>query len=200
MIRFREILGVNRYLFYLSIGTIFMSGLGANLEMDLKRIIALSTLSQLGVIIISLSLGMVELAYFHLLIHALFKSLLFLCAGVFIHGGSDKQDIRSLGGVIESTPLTSFYFMGCSFALCGFPFISGYYSKDIILELYFIGELNIIMFLLILLATIFTITYSFRLFRVLIIGTGQQTLEVFISLGPIGVLFVFAVIRGALMG
>jgi len=206
IIRFREILGVNKYLFYLSVGTIFMSGLGANLEMDLKKIIALSTLRQLGVMMMSLSLGMVELAYFHLLMHALFKSLLFLCAGVFIHGGSDKQDIRSLGGVIESTPLTSFYFIGCSFALCGFPFMSGYYSKDIILELYFISELNIIIFLLTVLATIFTITYSFRLFKILIMGVGQQTrgilipLEVFISLGPIGVLFIFAVVRGSLMG
>nr|QIT06464.1 NADH dehydrogenase subunit 5 [Mesaphorura yosii] len=206
MIRFSEILGVSSYLFYLSVGTMFMSGLGANLETDLKSIIALSTLSQLGVMMMSLSLGMVELAYFHLLMHALFKSLLFLCAGVFIHGGADKQDIRSLGGVMESTPLTSFYFMGCSFALCGFPFMSGYYSKDIILELYFMRELNAIMFLLTLLATVFTITYSFRLFSVLMMGTGQQTsgilssLEVFMSLGPMGVLFIFAVVSGALMG
>jgi len=206
IIRFREILGVNKGLLYLSVGTIFISGLGANLEIDLKKIIALSTLRQLGVMIISLSLGIVELAYFHLLIHALFKSLLFLCAGVFIHGRSDRQDIRSLGGIIESAPLTSFYFMGCSFALCGFPFISGYYSRDIILELYFIGELNIIIFLLIIIATAFTITYSFRLFGMLMIGVGQQTrgilrpVEVFISLGPIGVLFIFAVVRGSYIG
>jgi len=135
MIRFRELLGVNRVLYYLSVGTIFISGLGANFEMDLKRVIALSTLRQLGVIIIALSLGFLELAFFHLLIHALFKSLLFLCAGVYIHGLGDKQDVRLLRRVSERAPLTTFYFLGCSLALCGFPFISGFYSKDIILEI-----------------------------------------------------------------
>jgi NADH-ubiquinone oxidoreductase chain 5 len=135
LIRFSELVGVRRVLYYLSVGTIFMSGFGANFEIDLKKIIALSTLRQLGVIIISLSLGIVELAFFHLLMHALFKSLLFLCAGVYIHGSGDKQDIRSLGGLIESAPLTTFYFLGCSLALCGFPYISGFYSKDIILEI-----------------------------------------------------------------
>jgi len=134
IIRFNELLGVNVRLYYLSSITIFMSGLGANFEIDLRKIIALSTLRQLGVIIMALSLGFTELAYFHLLIHALFKSLLFLCAGVFIHGLGDKQDVRSLVGILEVSPLTLFYFIRCSLALCGFPFISGFYSKDLILE------------------------------------------------------------------
>src|SRR5687768_165645 len=81
MIRFNELLGIREILFYLSVITIFISGLGANFEIDIKKVIALSTLRQLGVIIMSLSLGLTELAFFHLLIHALFKSLLFLCAG-----------------------------------------------------------------------------------------------------------------------
>jgi NADH-ubiquinone oxidoreductase chain 5 len=206
IIRFNELLGINKVLFYLSVGTLFISGLGANFEMDLKRIIALSTLRQLGVIILSLSLGFIELAYFHLLMHALFKSLLFLCAGVYIHGNSDRQDIRSLGGILESTPLTSFYFLGCSFALCGFPFISGYYSKDIILELFFGGDINIIIFVVVVLATIFTITYSFRLFRVLVLKVGFQTRGILMGsetinyLGPISVLFMLAVVRGSFIG
>jgi NADH-ubiquinone oxidoreductase chain 5 len=135
MIRFSELLGINRILYYLSVLTMFISGLGANYEIDLKKVIALSTLSQLGVIMIALSLGFLELAYFHLLMHALFKSLLFLCAGVYIHGFGDKQDIRALGGATEGAPLTSFFFLGCSLALCGFPFISGFYSRDLILEI-----------------------------------------------------------------
>jgi len=134
IIRFNELLGVNVRLYYLSSITIFMSGLGANFEIDLRKIIALSTLRQLGVIIMALSLGFTELAYFHLLIHALFKSLLFLCAGVFIHGLGDKQDVRSLVGILEVSPLTLFYFIRCLLALCGFPFLSGFYSKDLILE------------------------------------------------------------------
>jgi len=164
IIRFREVLGVRKVLLIISVLTIFMSGLGANYEIDLKKIIALSTLSQLGVIIISLSLGMVELAYFHLLTHALFKSLLFLCAGVFIHGSFNTQDVRLLGVMGVSGPVTSFYFIGCSLSLCGFPFLSGFYSKDLILET-FIGSLGgPFLLVLVILGIVFTITYSIRLF------------------------------------
>src|SRR3982751_667902 len=85
LIRFHELIQVNSFLLLFSVITIFISGVGANFEIDLKKIIALSTLSQLGVIIIILSLGIYELSYFHLITHALFKSLLFLCAGVYIH-------------------------------------------------------------------------------------------------------------------
>jgi NADH-ubiquinone oxidoreductase chain 5 len=163
LIRFHVLLGVNNFLFYAGVFTIFISGLGANLETDLKKIIALSTLSQLGLIIITLSMGFYELSFFHLLTHALFKSLLFLCAGVFIHSMGDIQDIRHLGGVIVSCPVTSFYFVGASLALCGFPFLAGFYSKDLILEAYFMLHTNFFMFVAIFLATIFTLTYSVRL-------------------------------------
>ena len=205
IIRFNEMLGMRRVLYYISVGTIFMSGLGANFETDLKKIIALSTLRQLGVIIIALSLGLVELAYFHLLMHALFKSLLFLCAGVYIHGYGDKQDIRTLGGVMESSPLTSFYFIGCSLALCGFPFISGFYSKDLILEIWIIGDLNLLILVLVLLSTAFTISYSFRLFSITTIKfgylkVGLRSIETFLSLLPIRFLFILAVVRGSLIG
>lgn len=98
LIRFREVLNINNYVFFIGVITIFISGLGANFETDLKKIIALSTLSQLGVIIIILGLGSLELAFFHLLSHALFKSLLFICAGVYIHRVGDIQDIRLIGG------------------------------------------------------------------------------------------------------
>jgi len=83
----------------------FISNLGANFENDLKKIIALSTLSQLGLMIITLSMGFYELSFFHLLTHALFKSLIFLCAGVFIHSMEDIQGIRHLGGLIFSCPI-----------------------------------------------------------------------------------------------
>jgi NADH-ubiquinone oxidoreductase chain 5 len=172
IIRFNELLGIRELLFYLSVATIFISGLGANFETDIKKIIALSTLRQLGVMIISLSLGLVELAFFHLLIHALFKSLLFLCAGVYIHGFGDKQDIRSLGGVIECAPLTSFFFLGCSLALCGFPFMSGFYSKDLILEIFMMGNLNSLQFIFVIIATAFTVSYSLRLFSFIVIKYG----------------------------
>jgi NADH-ubiquinone oxidoreductase chain 5 len=137
--------------------------LGANFEIDLKKIIALSTLRQLGLIIITLSFGFYEFSFFHLITHAIFKSLLFLCAGVFIHSIGDTQDIRSMGGLIISCPVVSLYFIIASIALCGFPFLSGFYSKDIILEMIISSQLNSFILIVVFLATIFTLTYSVRL-------------------------------------
>lgn len=205
IIRFHHILCVNNFLFYLGVFTIFISGLGANFEIDLKKIIALSTLRQLGLIIIILSMGYYELSFFHLLAHALFKSLLFLCAGVFIHSIGDIQDIRHLGGVIISLPITSFYFIGSSLALCGFPFLAGFYSKDLILEVYFIMSINSFIFLIIFFSTIFTLTYSVRLiyylfFKNLGIKNLLNLIEGFGIYFPIGFLFVFSVAAGSFIG
>jgi len=163
LIRFNYIIGINEVLFYIGVFTMFISGLGANFEIDLKKIIALSTLSQLGLIIITLSIGFYELSFFHLITHAIFKSLLFLCAGVFIHSMGDIQDIRLIGGLYISCPVTRFYFIGSSLALCGFPFLSGFYSKDLILEVYFMLNINLIIYLVIFISTMFTLTYSVRL-------------------------------------
>jgi NADH-ubiquinone oxidoreductase chain 5 len=100
--------GVDKYLFYISVFTIFISGFIANLENDLKKIIALSTLSQLGLIIMILRLGLKFLAFYHLLTHAIFKSLLFICAGIIIHLMNNNQDIRLCGKLNEFIP---FYYV-----------------------------------------------------------------------------------------
>ena len=123
------------FLIFLSTVTIFLSGLVANFEYDIKKIIALSTLSQLGVIIFSISLGLYSLAFFHLVIHALFKALLFLCAGVLIHGVGGSQDIRICGGLAQSFPLIGVCINLANLSLCGLPFLSGFYSKDLIIEM-----------------------------------------------------------------
>lgn len=202
LIRFRVLLDINIYLFYLGRVTIFISGLGANFEIDLKKIIALSTLRQLGVIIIILSLGYSELSFFHLLRHALFKSLLFLCAGVFIHRMGDIQDIRFLGGLERGLPLRSFYFVACSLSLCGIPFTSGFYSKDLILEIWISRSINIFIFLVIVGGTMFTVTYSVRLgYYLFLKNLGLKRIvslseEDPISL-PIRVLFIFAISFGS---
>lgn len=133
IIRFREILSMNIILLGVGVLTLFMSGIAANFEIDLKKVIALSTLSQLGFIIMGVGIGVPELAYFHIITHALFKSLLFLCAGIYIHGNFDSQGMGFLGGLIKSSPLTSYYFIVSSLSLMGFPFLSGFYSKDILL-------------------------------------------------------------------
>jgi NADH-ubiquinone oxidoreductase chain 5 len=145
LIRFNKVLlfrGVDKVLFYISILTIFISGFIANFEVDLKKIIALSTLRQLGLIIIILRLGLKILAFYHLLTHAVFKSLLFICAGVMIHLIDNNQDIRLRGKLNEFIPFTIIRFYISSLALMGFPFLAGFYSKDLIIEVIYIYKVN----------------------------------------------------------
>lgn len=91
--------GFRSSLLFVSVLTMLIAGIGANYEFDLKKVIALSTLSQLGVMMASLGLGAPYLALFHLYTHALFKAMLFLCAGGIIHNNRDIQDLRCLGGL-----------------------------------------------------------------------------------------------------
>nr|QDA21715.1 NADH dehydrogenase subunit 5 [Deielia phaon] len=166
MIRFNNLLmlsGMNTYLLLIGGMTMFMSGVGANYEFDLKKIIALSTLSQLGLMMSILSMGYPNLAFFHLLMHALFKALLFMCAGVIIHNLGDCQDIRYMGGLINFFPLTASCFMISNLALCGFPFLAGFYSKDLILEMCLMSNLNFVSFVFYFFSTGLTACYTFRL-------------------------------------
>nr|YP_009740440.1 NADH dehydrogenase subunit 5 [Bactrocera rubigina]QID03093.1 NADH dehydrogenase subunit 5 [Bactrocera rubigina] len=143
--------------------TMFMAGLGANFEFDLKKIIALSTLSQLGLMMSILSMGFYKLAFFHLLTHALFKALLFMCAGAIIHNMNNSQDIRLMGGLGVYMPLTSSCFNVANLALCGMPFLAGFYSKDLILEVVSLSYINMFSFFLYFFSTGLTVCYSFRL-------------------------------------
>nr|AML26735.1 NADH dehydrogenase subunit 5 [Histeridae sp. BMNH 1274741] len=143
--------------------TMFMSGIGANFEFDLKKIIALSTLSQLGLMMSVLSLGGSDLAFFHLLTHALFKALLFMCAGAVIHNLGNCQDIRFMGGMTISMPLTCIIMNVSNLALCGLPFLAGFYSKDLILEVSSMSLINLLIYFLFYLSTGLTVMYSFRL-------------------------------------
>nr|AJD85503.1 NADH dehydrogenase subunit 5 [Uvarovites inflatus] len=143
--------------------TMFMAGLGANFEFDLKKIIALSTLSQLGLMMSILAMGYPKLAFFHLLTHALFKALLFMCAGSLIHNMKDSQDIRFMGSLCSQMPLTAIYFNTSNLALCGMPFLAGFYSKDLILEAVSMSYLNMFSFFLYFFSTGLTVCYSLRL-------------------------------------
>nr|YP_009630620.1 NADH dehydrogenase subunit 5 [Rhopalopsole bulbifera]QBR55140.1 NADH dehydrogenase subunit 5 [Rhopalopsole bulbifera] len=143
--------------------TMFMAGLGANFEYDLKKIIALSTLSQLGLMMSILAMGLPKLAFFHLLTHALFKALLFMCAGAIIHNMKDSQDIRFMGGLSHQMPLTSMCFNLSNLALCGTPFLAGFYSKDLILEMASLSYINYFSFMLYFFSTGLTVCYSLRL-------------------------------------
>lgn len=150
-------------LLLISVLTLFIAGFAANLENDLKKVIALSTLRQLGVILFRLSLGIVFLTMFHLLTHALFKALLFLCAGIIIHNRGGVQDLRHLGGLYSQVPFTVTCLVVANLALCGIPFLRGFYSKDLILE-HAMGDLMTgSLLLLMLVATGATAAYSLRL-------------------------------------
>nr|YP_010550084.1 NADH dehydrogenase subunit 5 [Ornithodoros phacochoerus]AIZ58644.1 NADH dehydrogenase subunit 5 [Ornithodoros phacochoerus]UYL27152.1 NADH dehydrogenase subunit 5 [Ornithodoros phacochoerus] len=152
----------SKFLLYISLGTALMAGLGAILETDLKKIIALSTLSQLGLMMIILSLGKEDLAFFHLLTHAVFKAMLFLCAGFMIHSSLGIQDIRFFGGFMGVSPLVSVSFSVANMSLFGVPFLSGFYSKDLILESIYEKNCNFFVILGIVVATVCTCIYSLR--------------------------------------
>nr|YP_054490.1 NADH dehydrogenase subunit 5 [Periplaneta fuliginosa]BAD32636.1 NADH dehydrogenase subunit 5 [Periplaneta fuliginosa] len=172
LIRFSVVFGdwLNTFLLFISGLTMFMAGLGANFEYDLKKIIALSTLSQLGLMMSILSMGFSVLAFFHLLTHALFKALLFMCAGMVIHVMKDSQDIRFMGNLSMQMPLTSTCLCISNFALCGMPFLAGFYSKDLILEMVSLSYINIFGFFLFFFSTGLTVCYSFRLFYYTLCG------------------------------
>ena len=104
------------------------------LQNDLKRVIAYSTCSQLGYMIFACGLSNYSVGIFHLANHAFFKALLFLGAGSAIHAVNDEQDMRKLGGLKRLVPFTYSIMMIGSLALMGFPFLTGFYSKDVILE------------------------------------------------------------------
>nr|AQP26919.1 NADH dehydrogenase subunit 5 [Microcerotermes sp. SA TB-2017]AQP30592.1 NADH dehydrogenase subunit 5 [Microcerotermes sp. G13-58] len=172
LIRFSPSFGywLNVALLLISGLTMFMAGLGANFEFDLSKIIALSTLSQLGLMIMTISIGLSGLAFFHLLTHALFKALLFMCAGGVIHSMGDSQDIRFMGGLSVYMPFTSSSLMVSNFALCGMPFLAGFYSSDFILEMFSMSYINMFGFLLLFVSTGLTVCYSFRLFYFVLCG------------------------------
>nr|YP_010277830.1 NADH dehydrogenase subunit 5 [Cataglyphis aenescens]UHY95034.1 NADH dehydrogenase subunit 5 [Cataglyphis aenescens] len=173
MIRFNKILinsMMDKILLYLSIFTMFMSGLMANFENDLKKIIALSTLSQLGLMMMILSLGLNFLAFFHLLTHAIFKSLLFMCAGIMIHLMNNNQDIRFCGKMNEYIPFTMVSFYMANLALMGFPFLAGFYSKDLIMESIYLMNMNMFLLIMSMLSLSFTVSYSMRLFYYIYFG------------------------------
>nr|YP_010258383.1 NADH dehydrogenase subunit 5 [Tonoscolex birmanicus]AGW95956.1 NADH dehydrogenase subunit 5 [Tonoscolex birmanicus] len=179
LIRFYPFLGCtpwfNQSLLLVAVSTTTMAGLSAMTECDMKKIIALSTLSQLGMMMAAMGLEMVNLAYFHMITHALFKALLFICAGTLIHSHSHSQDLRWMGNITMQMPTTTSCFMLANMALCGAPFMSGFYSKDMIIESSIFFSHNAIMLMIILFTVSLTSFYTMRFSLATIWGPNNST-------------------------
>lgn len=145
--------------------TSFFAGAVAIFQFDIKKVIAYSTCSQLGYMFFSCGLSYYQVAIFHLFNHAFFKALLFLSAGSIIHALSDEQDMRKMGSLTILLPFTYTAIWIGSFAIMGYPFFAGFYSKDLILELAFSRVFSNAEFIysLGIIAAIFTAIYSIRL-------------------------------------
>ena len=132
---------------------------------DIKKVIAYSTLSQLGMMVIAVGLSNYNVALMHLVLHAAYKAGLFLAAGSIIHAMNDQQDFRRFGGLVKSLPLTYTVILIASLSLAAFPWLSGYYSKDLIIELAYgsYSSLGYLVYLLAVVAACFTMLYSIKL-------------------------------------
>merc|ERR1712035_200988 len=156
-------MNIRYILLLIGIITIIIAGITAIIEIDMKKIIALSTLRQLGIIILILGIGNPILSFFHLLSHAFFKAILFICAGIIIHNIKDYQDIRKIGIRYNNLNYSISIMIIANLSLCGLPFIRGFYSKDLIIEIIIIKGKNLIIFFFLIIGTILTVLYSCRL-------------------------------------
>nr|WFD61126.1 NADH dehydrogenase subunit 5 [Ptilometra sp. DH-R] len=143
--------------------TSFFAASAALVQHDIKKIIAYSTTSQLGLMVVSIGLGNYFIAFFHICTHAFFKAMLFLCSGSVIHSLNNEQDIRKMGGLFNLLPVTGACIFLGSLALVGTPFLAGFYSKDLILELGLVSFSNFVGVFFSFISSIFTVIYSFRI-------------------------------------
>lgn len=188
-----------------AITTVFSSLIGL-FQQDIKKIIAYSTMSQLGMMVIAIGLSSYNIAIFHLMNHAFYKGLLFLGAGAVIHAVGDNQDLRKYGGLIRFLPLTYTVILIASLSLVAFPFMTGFYSKDFILESaygqYFFSSINV--YFIAVIGAIFTTLYSVKVIYLTFITNPNGSInyyknahegDIFLSL-PLVILAIFSIYFG----
>ena len=188
-----------------AITTVFSSLVGL-FQQDIKKVIAYSTMSQLGMMVIAIGLSSYNIALFHLVNHAFYKGLLFLGAGAVIHAVADNQDFRKYGGLISFLPLTYSVILIASLSLVAFPFMTGFYSKDFILESAF-GQYyfsSIAVYVIAVIGAIFTTLYSVKVLYLTFLANPNGSMnyykhahegDIFLSL-PLVILAIFSIFFG----
>jgi NADH-quinone oxidoreductase subunit L len=193
----------NEIVMWIGLSTSILAALIGLKQNDIKKVLAYSTVSQLGLMFIALGCGAYTAALFHVITHAFFKALLFLGSGSVIHGMHHEQDIRQMGGLRKKMPITYLTFLIGTLAITGFPFLSGFFSKDEILMSAFAH--NKLVFGLALMSAGITGFYMFRMFFVTFHGTYRNHHHAYEKVHespllmtlPLLVLAVLSVIGGA---
>ena len=191
------------------IGTALMAGVIALTQVDIKRVIAYSTMSQIGLMIFAVGIGAYSAAMFHLATHAVFKALLFMAAGNVIHAMHDEQDIRLMGGLSARMRRTELCFLSGTFALAGIPFFAGFFSKEGLLGFGLTngpGAVPWVLYIVGVGINVLTGLYAFRLWATVFRGEAQ-TARVYaaveappIMLGPVAILAVLSAGLGVVLG